>query len=80
MKFRKFSKTQMCPTCQSTEVYCLKRQGIANRLVCKFSDYRPLWCANCDTLPGSMREPYAAKGLTEWRAGPSHPRGPRRTV
>lgn len=61
MKFRKFSKTQACPACRSTDVYRLKRQGIANRLVCKFSDYRPHWCANCDTFFYAPKRPHAVR-------------------
>lgn len=61
MKFRKFSKTRSCPSCQSKEVYRLKRAGVANQLVCKFSDYRPHWCANCDTFF------YAPKGPSSER-------------
>lgn len=57
MKFKKFSKTRACPLCHSAEVYRLKRQGFANRVVCKFSDYRPYWCSTCDTFF------YAPKGL-----------------
>ena len=57
MKFSKFSKTRACPICHSTEVYRLKRQGLANRLVCKFSDYRPHWCSACDTFFYAPKRP-----------------------
>lgn len=50
MKFQKFSKTQACPTCKSTEIYRLKRVGLAMRVVCGVSNYRPHWCSNCDTF------------------------------
>ena len=50
MKFQKFSKSQACPVCMSTEVYRLKRVGLATRLVSKISNYRPHWCSNCDTF------------------------------
>lgn len=50
MRFQKFSKTQRCPTCQSTEVYRVKRVGLAIRVVCSVSNYRPYWCSNCDSF------------------------------
>jgi hypothetical protein len=57
MKFRQFSKTQTCPSCHSKEVYRLKRSGIANRIVCKFSNYRPHWCSNCDAFFYAPKRP-----------------------
>lgn len=48
MKFQKFSKTQICPRCKSTEIFRLKRVGIATRVLCKVSNYRPYWCSSCD--------------------------------
>jgi hypothetical protein len=57
MRFRKFSKTRSCPNCRSGEVYRLKRSGIANRIVCKFTEFRPHWCANCDTFFYAPKNP-----------------------
>jgi hypothetical protein len=57
MRFRKFSKTRSCPSCRCEEVYRLKRVGIANRIVCKFTEYRPHWCANCDTFFYAPKSP-----------------------
>ena len=50
MKFQKFSKSQACPVCKSTQVYRLKRVGHATRLVSKKSNYRQHRCSNCDTF------------------------------
>jgi len=57
MRFIKFSKTQACPLCHSKDVYRLKRQGLANRIVSKFSDYRPHWCSNCDEFFYAPKRP-----------------------
>jgi len=70
MRFRRFSKTRACPSCQSTEVFRLRRSGVATRIVSAFSKYRPYWCSNCDTFfyapkrPKSIRieEPYGIAG------------------
>jgi len=61
MKFRHFSKTRSCPSCQSTDVYRLKRSGLANRIVCKFSNYRPHWCSNCDTFFYAPKSPKSVR-------------------
>jgi hypothetical protein len=61
MKFRQFSKTRSCPSCHSTDVYRLKRAGFANRIVCKFSNYRPHWCSNCDTFFYAPKPPKSVR-------------------
>ena len=70
MKFQKFSKSQACPVCQSTEVFRLKRVGLATRLVSKISNYRPHWCSNCDTFffaPKRSEAPHS-KGQYEMKS------------
>jgi hypothetical protein len=57
MKFQRFSKTHTCPACQSSDIYRLKRSTVANRIVCKFSNYRPHWCSNCDAFFYALKHP-----------------------
>lgn len=61
MKFQKFSKSHRCPTCKGTDAYRVKRVGLAMRLVCSVSNYRPHWCPNCDTFFLAPRQSRSVK-------------------
>ncbi len=50
MFFGYISKERTCPRCNSTEVYRVRRSGIAMRAVCNVFNVRPHWCAGCDNF------------------------------
>jgi hypothetical protein len=50
MLFKHISKGRNCPECQSSEVFRVKRTGMALKFVCNVTNLRPHWCANCDTF------------------------------
>lgn len=61
MMFGKFSKTRSCPVCRSSDVYRVRRSGVANRIVSEFSDYRPHWCSSCDTFFYAPKQPRSSR-------------------
>ncbi len=38
---------RFCPRCHSTEVLRLKREGIFERVILRFTDVRPFLCRRC---------------------------------
>ena len=50
MRFKHISKDRNCPQCGSTEVFRMRRTGIALKLVCNVTNLRPHWCSECDSF------------------------------
>jgi hypothetical protein len=74
MRFRHISKKRICPECQSTEVFRVRRTGVALKLLCNVTNLRPHRCSNCDTFflaPRQERGPHVAADLpaTDQKAG-----------
>lgn len=66
MRFRHISKKRICPECRSTEVFRVRRTGVALRLICNVTNLRPHWCSNCDTFflaPRQDRGPHVVADL-----------------
>jgi hypothetical protein len=79
MFFRQISKNRACPACHGSDVYRLKRVGLAVKAVCRLLDLRPHWCASCDTFflaPKSSRSVAANAGMPLPGSGPGGPHQP----
>jgi len=68
MLFRHISKGRNCPQCKSTEVFRVKRTGVALKVLCNVTNLRPHWCSNCDTFFLAPRQERAVRVTQDMRA------------
>jgi hypothetical protein len=69
MKMLYIIHSQKCPICDSTNIRCSKRLGIAEQLACRITPVRPFRCNSCESqwrfssnrrTPNPAPEPHAS--------------------
>ena len=68
MRFRHISRKRICPECQSTEVFRVRRTGMALKLICNVTNLRPHWCPECDTFFLAPRQERGPQVVADLRA------------
>lgn len=67
MFFGYITRERTCPRCNGSEVYRVRRNGIALRAVCNVFNVRPHWCAECDNFFLAPKQDKAVRIGTRYR-------------